>query len=89
MTAETASNCQHRPSTSKGPHSPQLTKDDTTVVLMVFNSSSKSKAGFVGDNAPNTIFPSIVGCPGHQDMMVGMGQRTPTWVMRTRAREAS
>uniref|UniRef100_A0A2K6DQL6 Uncharacterized protein n=1 Tax=Macaca nemestrina TaxID=9545 RepID=A0A2K6DQL6_MACNE len=32
-------------------------------------------AGFAGDDAPRAIFPSIVGHPRHQGMMVGMGQK--------------
>ena len=33
------------------------------------------KAGFAGDDAPRAVFPSIVGRPRHQGIMVGMGQR--------------
>ncbi|XP_068928866.1 actin, cytoplasmic 2-like [Petaurus breviceps papuanus] len=33
------------------------------------------KAGFAGDNAPRAVFPSIVGRPRHQGVMVGMGQK--------------
>lgn len=32
-------------------------------------------SGFAGDDAPRTIFPSIVGRPRHQGVMVGMGQK--------------
>ena len=33
------------------------------------------KAGFAGDDAPRGVFPSIVGRPKHQGVMVGMGQK--------------
>ena len=33
------------------------------------------KAGFAGDDAPRAVFPSIVGRPKHQGVMVGMGQK--------------
>ncbi|KAM7338838.1 hypothetical protein ACRRTK_002322 [Alexandromys fortis] len=33
------------------------------------------KASFAGDDAPRAVFPSIVGRPRHQGMMVGMGQK--------------
>ncbi|KAK6301906.1 hypothetical protein J4Q44_G00279590 [Coregonus suidteri] len=37
--------------------------------------SSRSKEGFAGDDAPRAVFPSIVGRPRHQGVMVGMGQK--------------
>lgn len=33
------------------------------------------KAGFAGDDAPRAVFPSLVGRPRHQGIMVGMGQK--------------
>nr|CDJ81155.1 Actin actin domain containing protein [Haemonchus contortus] len=33
------------------------------------------KAGFAGDDAPRAVFPSIVGRPRHQGILVGMGQK--------------
>jgi len=33
------------------------------------------KAGFAGDDAPRAVFPSIVGRPKHEGVMVGMGQK--------------
>jgi actin-related protein len=33
------------------------------------------KAGFAGDDAPRCVFPSIVGRPKHQGIMVGMDQK--------------
>ncbi|XP_037859921.2 actin, cytoplasmic 2-like [Chlorocebus sabaeus] len=44
-------------------------------MLLIDNGSSMCKVGFAGDDAPRTMFPSIVGCPRHQGVMVGMGQK--------------
>merc|ERR1712157_74633 len=41
----------------------------------VDNGSGMCKAGFAGDDAPRAVFPSIVGRPRHQGVMVGMGQK--------------
>ncbi|XP_066979702.1 actin-2, muscle-specific-like [Macrobrachium rosenbergii] len=49
--------------------------DDEQVALVVDNGSGQVKAGFAGDDAPRSVFPSIVGRPRHQGVMVGMGQK--------------
>lgn len=49
-------------------------KDEITA-LVVDNGSGVCKAGFAGDDAPRAVFPSIVGRPKHQGVMVGMGQK--------------
>ncbi|MBZ3869488.1 Actin-1 [Sciurus carolinensis] len=49
--------------------------DDDIAALVIDNDSSMCKAGFMADDAPRAIFPSIVGCPCHQSMMVGIGQK--------------
>jgi len=49
--------------------------DDDTQALVVDNGSGMVKAGFSGDDAPRAVFPSIVGRPRHQGVMVGMGQK--------------
>ncbi|XP_046494311.1 actin, cytoplasmic 1-like [Equus quagga] len=49
--------------------------DDDMAALVVDNGSSMCKAGFAGDDAPHAVFPSIVGRPGHQGVMVSMGQK--------------
>ncbi|CAO4383814.1 unnamed protein product [Caenorhabditis nigoni] len=49
--------------------------DDNIVALVVDNGSGMCKAGFAGDDAPRAVFPSIVGRPRHQGVMVGMGQK--------------
>ena len=51
------------------------TVDDDIAALVVDNGSSMCKVGFAGDDAPRAVFPSIVGCPRHQGVMVGMGQK--------------
>nr|XP_010964501.1 actin, cytoplasmic 1-like [Camelus bactrianus] len=43
-------------------------------VLVVDNGSGTCKAGFAGHNVPRATFPSIVGHPRYQGVMVGMGQ---------------
>ncbi|KAJ8319028.1 hypothetical protein KUTeg_004119 [Tegillarca granosa] len=43
--------------------------------LVIDNGSGMCKAGFGGDDAPRAVFPSIVGRPRHQGVMVGMGQK--------------
>ena len=46
---------------------------------MCDNGSGMVKAGFAGDDAPRAVFPSIVGRPRHQGVMVsgqiGLGGR--------------
>ncbi|KAG7165477.1 Actin-like 12 [Homarus americanus] len=55
----------------------QTTKmcDDEVAALVVDNGSGMCKSGFAGDDAPRAVFPSIVGRPRHQGVMVGMGQK--------------
>jgi actin len=48
--------------------------DDSTACV-IDNGSGMVKAGFAGDDAPRAVFPSIVGRPRHQGVMVGMGQK--------------
>eukprot|EP01084_Bolivina_argentea_P073250 132930_1 len=43
--------------------------------LVVDVGSSTTKAGFAGEDKPRAIFPSIVGRPCHQDIMLGMAQK--------------
>ncbi len=49
--------------------------DEDTAPLVIDNGSGTIKAGFAGDDAPRVVFPSIVGIPRHQGIMVGMGQK--------------
>ncbi|CAG9463028.1 unnamed protein product [Pedinophyceae sp. YPF-701] len=43
--------------------------------LVIDNGSGMVKSGFAGDDSPRCVFPSIVGRPRHQGVMVGMGQK--------------
>jgi len=49
--------------------------DEEVQGLVCDNGSGMVKAGFAGDDAPRAVFPSIVGRPRHQGVMVGMGQK--------------
>jgi actin-related protein len=49
--------------------------DDEPAACVIDNGSGMMKAGFAGDDAPRAVFPSIVGRPRHQGVMVGMGQK--------------
>ncbi|KAJ8024761.1 Actin, non-muscle 6.2 [Holothuria leucospilota] len=49
--------------------------EDDVQALVIDNGSGMCKAGFAGDDAPRAVFPSIVGRPRHQGVMVGMGQK--------------
>ena len=40
--------------------------DEDVAALVVDNGSGMCKAGFAGDDAPRAVFPSIVGRPRHQ-----------------------
>ncbi|KAF1743969.1 hypothetical protein MXB_231 [Myxobolus squamalis] len=50
--------------------------------IVIDNGSGMCKAGFAGDDAPRAVFPSIVGRPRHQGIMVGMGQRKKSGITR-------
>ena len=53
-----------------------MAEDESEVqALVIDNGSGMCKAGFAGDDAPRAVFPSIVGRPRHQGVMVGMGQK--------------
>jgi len=43
--------------------------------VVVDNGSGMCKAGFSGDDAPRSVFPSIVGRSRYQGVMVGMGHK--------------
>eukprot|EP01084_Bolivina_argentea_P036341 67252_1 len=44
-------------------------------IIVIDNGSGMIKAGFAGNDAPKSVFPSIVGRPRNQGVMVGMGQK--------------
>jgi len=52
-----------------------LLMEEDSAALVVDNGSGMVKAGFAGDDAPRSVFPSIVGRPKHQGVMVGMAQK--------------
>ncbi|KAF8976717.1 actin [Entomortierella lignicola] len=49
--------------------------EDDVAALVIDNGSGMCKAGFAGDDAPRAVFPSIVGRPRHQTVMVGLGRK--------------
>eukprot|EP00002_Diphylleia_rotans_P034389 TRINITY_DN7378_c0_g1_i1.p1 TRINITY_DN7378_c0_g1~~TRINITY_DN7378_c0_g1_i1.p1 ORF type:complete len:1864 (-),score=413.33 TRINITY_DN7378_c0_g1_i1:109-5700(-) len=53
----------------------QASIDDEISGIVIDIGSSLIRAGFAGDDAPRAVFPSIVGRPRHQGVMVGMGQK--------------
>uniref|UniRef100_A0A1I8GDH8 Actin n=1 Tax=Macrostomum lignano TaxID=282301 RepID=A0A1I8GDH8_9PLAT len=52
-----------------------MAEGEEIAALVIDNGSGMCKAGFAGDDAPRAVFPSIVGRPRHQGVMVGMGQK--------------
>jgi len=49
--------------------------DEDISAVVIDNGSGMCKAGFAGDDAPRAVFPSIVGRPRHQGVMVGMSNK--------------
>ena len=49
--------------------------DEEVTAIVCDNGSGMVKAGFAGDDAPRAVFPSIVGRPRMQGIMVGMDQK--------------
>jgi actin len=43
--------------------------------VVIDNGSGQCKAGFAGDDAPKSVFPSIVGRPRHHNVMVGVNDK--------------
>ncbi|PWA94677.1 actin [Artemisia annua] len=52
-----------------------MVDDEDIQPLVCDNGTGMVKAGFVGDDAPRVVFPSIVGRPRHTGVMVGMGKK--------------
>jgi len=44
--------------------------------LVVDNGSGMVKAGFASEDAPRSVFPSLIGRPKHQQAMIGMASRS-------------
>ncbi|KAE9390478.1 actin 1 [Gymnopus androsaceus JB14] len=49
--------------------------EDEVAALVIDNGSGMCKAGFAGDDAPRAVFPSLVGRPRQQSIMVGFGNK--------------
>lgn len=49
--------------------------DDGNSAIIIDNGSGYIKAGIAGDDAPKSIFPTLIGRPKHPGMMVGMDQK--------------
>ena len=49
--------------------------DDFDAPLVIDNGSGMVKAGFGGDDAPRSVFPSIVGKPKYHGVMAGMASK--------------
>ncbi|XP_018588221.1 actin, cytoplasmic type 5-like [Scleropages formosus] len=49
--------------------------EDKVAAVVIDNGSGMCKAGFAGDDAPRAVFPSIVGRPGLQGVMVDVGMK--------------
>ena len=49
--------------------------DEDSTAIVVDNGSGIVKAGFAGEEAPQVVFPCVVGSPRHQGVMVGMGEK--------------
>ena len=49
--------------------------DDDATALVIDNGSGMCKAGFAAEEAPRSVFPSVIGRPRHQSVMVGMGEK--------------
>jgi len=51
-----------------------MADEDEQAAVVVDNGTGQMKAGFSGDDAPKCVFPSVVGRPRHEGVMVGMGK---------------
>jgi len=52
-----------------------MAEEEGQAAIVVDNGTGQMKAGFSGDDAPKCVFPSVVGRPRHEGVMVGMGQK--------------
>ncbi len=49
--------------------------DEEVTAVVVDNGSGMCKAGFAGDDAPRSVFPTVVGRPKMPGIMVGLDQK--------------
>ncbi|KAA6355689.1 MAG: putative Actin, partial [Streblomastix strix] len=52
-----------------------MAEEGGTSSLVIDNGSGMCKAGFAGDDAPRAVFPSIVGRPKTQTIIIGSGEK--------------
>merc|ERR1712042_132079 len=52
----------------------KMAEEEGQAAIVVDNGTGQMKAGFSGDDAPKCVFPSVVGRPRHEGVMVGMGK---------------
>ena len=50
-------------------------KSEQGAPVVIDNGSGMCKAGFYGDDAPRSSFPSLVGRPKYDNIMVGMNNK--------------
>ncbi|KRZ96803.1 Actin, acrosomal process isoform [Trichinella sp. T8] len=50
---------------------------DSTRPVVIDNGSGVLKAGFAGDDGPISVFPSIIGRPRYQGVLIGMAEKSP------------
>eukprot|EP01083_Nonionella_stella_P067404 178278_1 len=50
-------------------------EDEEVEAVVIDNGSGMMKGGFAGDDAPRAVFPTIVGRPRHEGVLVGMNQK--------------
>lgn len=49
--------------------------DEEVTAVIIDNGSGMVKAGFAGDDAPRSVFPTVVGRPKVPGIMVGLDQK--------------
>ncbi|XP_060086214.1 actin, cytoplasmic-like [Ylistrum balloti] len=52
-----------------------MNPEDELAALVIDNGSGMCKAGFAGDDAPRSVFPSLTGRPRYEIVMTGMGNK--------------
>eukprot|EP00121_Abeoforma_whisleri_P000249 Awhi_evm2s224 len=68
--------CENTPKwliSDNGNVDPVIIDNENTIIIDI--GTDMTNCGFGGDDAPRAVFPSIVGRPRHQGVMVGMGQK--------------
>ena len=55
--------------------------EEQAAYLVVDNGSGMRKAGFAGDDAPRTVFSSIVGRSKSRNIILGSGEKEKAWLI--------